>query len=423
MIRVSAILTLVVCATLTTLAQSYPTRFSAALAQRADVQQALTYIDQNFTQQVAEWIRITETPAPSGQEGKRAAYVSAELAKIGLKPTTDGIGNVVARRPGIGGGPTLVLAAHLDTVFPVGTDLTVRRMPDGTMHAPGVFDNSASVANMLQAARAMNVARIRTKGDVIFIGTAQEEVGLKGMYYWLEHNKGVADMLVALDSGLGPVNYGALGIYWSRMKFTGTGAHTNDSRGRPNPARAAAQCITDIYTVPLPDPRAPVSAVYNVGGLMTGGNVVNAIPGEVTFSVDLRTVDPKLLQTLDAAILEKCEGAARAHQVGFTREWIQRSEAGGRPEDLTERRRHPLVQTSVDIMRHLGVSLPVGLEAIASGSTDANAGVVQGIPSIAVGRSRGADQHTLREWSDVETARIGTKQIVLLAAALAEMAE
>jgi acetylornithine deacetylase/succinyl-diaminopimelate desuccinylase-like protein len=301
----------------------------------------------------------------------------------------------------------------------VGTDLTVRRQADGTMHAPGVFDNTASVVNMLQAARAMHAANIRTRGDVIFVATVQEEIGLKGMYYWLEHNKGVADMLVALDAGLGPVNYGALGIYWSRMKFTGAGAHTNNSRGMPNPARAAAECITDIYTIPLPAPDAPVSAVYNVGGLMSGGHVVNAIPQEVTFSVDLRTVDPELLKELDAAIVAKCGAAARTHKVGFVREFIQRSEAGGRPEHLEDRRNHPLVQTAVDVLKHLGVALPAGREAVATGSTDANAGVVSGIPSIAVGRSRGGDQHTLQEWTDVESARIGAKQVILLSAALA----
>jgi acetylornithine deacetylase/succinyl-diaminopimelate desuccinylase-like protein len=267
----------------------------------------------------------------------------------------------------------------------------------------------------------MDAAKLRTRGDLVFVATVQEEVGLKGMYHWMEQNKGVADMVVALDSGLGPVNYGALGIYWSRMKFTAPGAHTNNSRGQPNPARAAAQCVTDIYTVPLPPADATVSAVYNVGGLMTAGNVVNAIPPEVTFSVDLRTVDADLLQSLDAAIVAKCQAAAASHKVGFTREWIQRSEAGGRPEQLTDRRAHPLVQTAIDVLRYLGVELPKGREAVASGSTDANVGVVQGIPSIAVGRARGGDQHTLQEWSDIESAKIGTKQIILLASALAEL--
>ncbi len=116
-----------------------------------------------------------------------------------------------------------------------------------------------------------------------FIGTVQEELGLKGMIHWLDENPGVADMLVGMDGGLGPVSYGALGIYWSEMHFHGEGAHTLSSRGKPHPARAAADCITGIYEIPLPPP-GPASAVYNVGKIQ-GGLVVNAIPQDVRLTV------------------------------------------------------------------------------------------------------------------------------------------
>ncbi len=401
-------------------APSYPTKFSAALAERPDVKQALSFIDQHFDRQVTEWIAVTEIPAPSTREEKRAAYVKAELEKLGLAVTIDGIGNVMARRKGTGGGPTVVFAAHMDTVHPLETNVKVTRKPDDTLHAPGVFDNSASVVNLLQAARALDHAKVRTRGDVVLLFTTQEELGLKGMYYWLDKNPKAADILIAVDGGLGPVAYGALGIYWSKMKFTAEGSHTNTSRDKPNPARAAAKCITDIYTIPLPAPDAVVSAIYNVGGMMTAGNVVNAIPQEVTFTVDLRTIDPGLLESLDGQIVAKCKAAGAAYKVGFEREFIQRSEAGGRPEQLASRRAHPVVQTAIDVLRHLGTNLPAGREAIPTGSTDANAGVVRGIPSIAIGRSRGGDQHTLQEWSDVPSARVGTKQLILLAVALAE---
>lgn len=400
-------------------AQTYPSRFSPALPERDDVKRAIAYIDAHFGQQVEEWIHITEIPAPSGQETERAAYVKAEFEKAGLQPAIDPSGNVVARRKGSGGGPTLVFAAHMDTVFPRSTNIRVTRKP-GTLHAPGVGDNSASVANLLQAVRAIQAANLRTRGDIIFLATVQEEVGLMGMYAWLERNKGAAHLLVALDGGLGPVRYGALGIYWSRMKFTAPGAHTNWSRGVPNPVRAAAQCITDIYTIPLPPPGAPVQAVYNAGGMITAGDVVNAVPREVTFTVDLRTVDKELLGSLDDAIVSKCEQAARTQRVAFAREWIQRSEAGGRPEQLESRRRHPIVQTAVDVLRYLKFDLPAGREADPSGSTDANAGVVAGIPSISIGRALGEGQHTLGEWANIDSARIGTKQIILLAAALTD---
>lgn len=396
----------------------YPSKFTPALAERPDVRQALTFVDERFDGQVAEWIAITEIPGQSTHEAKRAAYVKAELEKLGLPVEVDALGNVTARRKGTGGGPTVVFAAHMDTVHPMTTNVKVTRKPDNTLHAPGIFDNSASVANMLQMARAMDSAKIQTRGDVVLVFTVQEELGLKGMYHWLDQHPTGVDMLVAVDGGLGPINYGALGIYWSRMKFTGEGAHTNLSRGRPNPVRAAAQCITDIYTIPLPDLNAPVNAVYNVGGMMSAGSIVNAIPQEVTFTVDLRTIDPELLGSLDHQIEAKCQAAAKAHHVKFEREYIQRSEAGGRPDQLADRRAHPLVQTAIDVLKHLGVELPAGREAVPTGSTDANAGVVRKIPSISIGRSRGGDQHTLQEWADIPSARTGTKQLILLAVAL-----
>lgn len=155
---------------------------------------------------------------------------------------------------------------------------------------------------------------------------------------------------------------------------------------------------------------------------MTAGDVVNAIPREVTFTVDLRTVDPGLLKSLDSQIVGQCEAAAAAHKVTFEREYIQKSEAGGQPDQLVDRRVHPIVQTAINVLAFLGVELPPGREAIPSGSTDANVGVVRGIPSISVGRARGGEQHTLLEWADADSARVGTKQIVLLAVALAEPA-
>lgn len=393
-------------------------RFTPALATRPAVRDALAHVAEHFPAQVEEWIRLTGIPAPSGHEQRRAAYVRAELEALGLTVTGDSLGNVWTALAGTGGGPRTVFAAHLDTVHPLDTDLTVRRV-DSTLHAPGVFDNTASVANLLALARAWRATGIRTRGDIVLLWTVQEELGLVGMKYWLDRNQ--TDLLVAVDGELGPVRYGALGIYWSRMVFRAPGSHTNTSRDQPHPARAAARCILDVYDIPLPPPDAPVGAVYNVG-IIRGGRVVNAIPEEVSFTVDLRTVDPALLERLDATIMATCEAAAAAHEVRFVREWIQQSPAGGTPAQLAPRRDHYLVHTAVDVLVHLGWPFS-GPSALPTGSTDANVGVVRGLPAISVGRARGGDQHTLREWSDVPTARLATEQLVLLAAALAGLDE
>ncbi len=398
------------------LAQSQGARstWTAEVPKQPDVARALTWLEQNFPRQVEEWTRFAEIQGKSEHEQERGRYVRAEMEREGLSVTLDSIGNVIGRRKGSGGGPSVVFAAHLDIVHPLGTDLRVRRTGD-TLHAPGIFDNSASVANMLAVIRALNAAKIATKGDLIFIGTAQEELGLRGMDYWLEHNP-KPGLLIAMDGGLGPINYGALGIYWTKYFFRGEGSHTNTSAGKPHPARAVAAAIQGIYEIPIPEGRG--GAVYNVGQVH-GGSIFNAIPQDVWFSVDLRSVNPTLLDSLDSEIDRRARQAAEREKVTFAKEIVQKNGAGGTEEMLRERRAHPLVQTAVDIQSWLGIRTG-SRAAAATGSTDANEGVIRGIPSIAIGRSYGGDQHTLREWAHWPSALLGAKLTLLLAVTMGE---
>jgi tripeptide aminopeptidase len=244
----------------------------------------------------------------------------------------------------------------------------------------------------------------------VFIGTTQEEIGLRGMDYWLEHNP-KPDVLVAMDGGLGPINYGALGIYWTKYYFRGEGSHTNTSTGRPHPAKAAAAAITSIYQIQVPPNRG--GAVFNVGQVH-GGVIFNGIPQEVWFSMDLRSVNPTLLDSLDREIERRARQAAEQEKVEFAVVVEQKNGAGGTEEMLRDRRAHPLVQTAVDIQRWLGVRTGER-DAIASGSTDANEGVIRGIPSISIGRSYGGNQHTLTEWAHWPSALLGSKLTLLLA--------
>lgn len=392
----------------------YPTKFSPALAQQPAVRDALKWLETDFPHHVEEWIRITEIPAKSTHEQARAAYVRQQLEALGLTVTIDSIGNVSARRPGVGGGETVAFAAHMDTVHPLDTDVTVKRDGD-ILRAPGIFDNSASVANMLAIARAMKAADVRTKGDVIFIATVQEELGLYGMDYWLRTNPGAADILVALDGGLPNVSYGALGIYWSRYHFTGPGSHTNSSMGKPHPARALADAIRSIYEIRIPEGQG--GAVYNVG-MLEGGKIFNAIPQEVSFTMDLRSVNPTLLDSLDHEIDRRVAAAAAENRVEWSKETVTHNEAGGTEAMLTDRRAHPLVQTALDAHAFMGIRS----RAIPSGSTDANMGVTRGIPSISIGRTNGGDQHTLTEWAEIDGALPASKIAMLIAIAMAGLA-
>jgi acetylornithine deacetylase/succinyl-diaminopimelate desuccinylase-like protein len=304
----------------------------------------------------------------------------------------------------------IVFAPHMDTVHPLDTDVTVK-VDGGTLRAPGVFDNSASVADLLAMVRALNRANVRTRGDLVLVATVQEELGLRGMDWWLAHNPR-PDMLVAVDGGLGPVSYGALGIYWTRYRFTGEGSHTNTSAGRPHPARALADAVRSIYELRVPAGRG--GAVFNVG-MVGGGKIFNAVPEEAWFTVDLRSVNPALLDSLDGEITRRVEAAAREHRVQWSREPVQRLTAAGTEEMLRGRRAHPIVQTALDVHRFLGIES----RAEASGSTDSNVAVTRGIPAIAVGRGRGGDQHTLSEWADRDSALPATRMLLLLAVSLA----
>lgn len=398
-------------------AQSYPTSWDPALMQRADIKSAMAMLEARFPQQVDEWIRLTSIPGKSRLEQQRGAYVKKVFEKEGLKVSVDSMGNVTGVRKGTGGGPTIVIAAHTDIVFPVETNTTVRRSGD-TLFAPGVGDNTASVANMLSTLRVMNATRFTSKGDIIFIGTVQEELGLKGMDYWLKHNP-QPDLLIVPDGQYGSVAYGALGIYWTKYVFTHPGAHTLSSRGIPTPVKAVAEVIDRLYQLQFA--ALPNGAVMNIGQIH-GGNIFNAVPQELYFTVDLRSSDPMLLDSLDQAITRITREVADRQKVGLRVEVEQKSGAGGTEKQLEGARAHPLVQTAVDINRALEMSagMPGATEAVATGATDANPGVVRKIPSIAIGGSRASGAHQLTEYALASSALPSTKLLYLLTATFAD---
>jgi acetylornithine deacetylase/succinyl-diaminopimelate desuccinylase-like protein len=395
----------------------YPTSWDARLMERPDIKSAMALIEKNFPQQVEEWVKITEMPGKSGQEQLRGAYVKSVFEQEGLKATVDSIGNVTAVRKGTGGGPTIVIMAHIDVVFPNETPKKVRRVGD-TLYAPGVGDNTASVGNMLATLRTMNATRFTSKGDIIFVATTQEELGLKGADYWLRNNPR-PDLLIVPDGSYGSVAYGALGIYWTKYVFTSPGAHTLASRGRPTPVRAVAAAIDRLYKLEFP--ALPDGAVMNIGQIH-GGNIFNAVPQELYFTVDLRSSDPVLLDSLDRTITRVTQQVADEYKVGLRVEIDQKNQAGGTEKQLAGARAHPLVQTAVDINRALGMSagMPGAMEAVATGATDANPGVVRKIPAIAIGGSKANGAHQLTEYAIASSALPSTKLLYLLTATFAD---
>lgn len=397
--------------------EQYPSSWNAALAERADVKSAMAMLEKNYPLQLDEWIKLTEMPSKSGKEQVRSAYIKAIFEKEKLRVSVDSIGNVTGVRKGTGGGPTIVIMAHMDVVFSNETPKKVRRSGD-TLFAPGVGDNTASVANMLATIRTMNATHYTHKGDIVFVATVQEEVGLKGAAYWLAHNPR-PDLLIAPDGAYGSVSYGALGIYWTKYVFTSPGGHTLASRGRPTPVRALAEAVDRLYQLqfaPLPD-----GAVMNIGQVH-GGEIFNSIPQELYFTIDLRSSDPVLIDSLDKLITKTTQEVADKHKIGLRVEVDQKNQAGGTAAQLAPARAHPLVQTAVDINRFLGMSagMPGAQEAVPTGATDANPGVVRKIPSIAIGGSRSSNGHQLTEYALAPSALPSTKLLYLLTATFAD---
>ena len=324
--------------------------FQPSLVEKPEVKKALASVDERSTAIVDEWIRIVEIPAPSTKEQARAKYIRAEMEKLGLTDIrTDDIFNVSGVRKGTGGGPTVVFAAHTDTVFPEGTDLKVKREGD-VIRAPGVGDDTSNLMAVLEMFRALNRGGVKTKGDLIFLASVQEELGLLGAKHWLETSGYKPDMFVAADVSSAEVWYGALRINQFKFFYTSPGAHTMESRGAPSPAKAVAKAITALYEIPLPPLAAGLDSfklpVINVG-MLGGGTVVNAVPREAWFTVDLRSLDSATQDKLETAVVSTARKVGRAGRRRLPdgdRKWASTIR---RPGHRRSGWNQPLVQTAL----------------------------------------------------------------------------
>ena len=393
--------------------------FSPAQLKRPEMRKAMESLNEPAI--VDEWIRLTQIPSPSGKEQPRAEYVRAELEKLGLTDIrTDEMFNVSGVRKGTGGGPTVAFAAHLDTVFPATADVTVKR--DGnTLRAPGIGDDTANVVAMLEAFRAFNRAGLKTKGDLIFVATTQEEVGLKGAKYWLTHSGYKPDMFVALDVSSDEIWYGALRIDLLKFFFTAPSLHTLHSRGAPSPAKAAAHAIASVYDIELPPLAESVGEarlpVINVG-MLGGGTVANAIPAETWFTVDLRSTDTPTHDRLRAAVIDTARRAAEQEHVVFRVEHTLVTEDYSKASPQKQRFDHSLVQTATAVANQFRKAGTPSVVPLDLGSTDANIAISLGIPAIAAGTTLNSNPHQLEEHADATSIVPGIRQLITLAMAL-----
>jgi acetylornithine deacetylase/succinyl-diaminopimelate desuccinylase-like protein len=371
----------------------------------------------NEAQAIEEQIRFCEVPAPSFKETARGEVLKETFRQLGLQNVrVDKAGNVLGDRPGAAPRPQLVIAAHLDTVFPEGTDVKVKR--EGTvLHGPGIGDDCRGLAVLVSVVRALRQANVRTPGSITFVADVGEEgLGdLRGMkQLFNETMKGQIDRFVSIDgTGLG-ITHVAVGSHRYRVTFKGPGGHSFGAFGLANPIDALGRAVAKIADFQVP--KQP-KTTFNVGRI-GGGTSVNSIPFEGWMEVDMRSSDPASLASVDASFHKSVDGAVTdentrwgtPRMITVTKDLVGDRPAGSTPEDAA------IVQTALAVNKALGFAASLG-----EGSTDSNIPMSMKIPAITIGGGgRGTGAHALDEAYDTTDSWMGTQRAVLLTIALAQ---
>lgn len=382
----------------------------------ANIKGALQAIRTGEARTIEDQIRLCQVEAPPFNEGKRAELYAQMFREAGLQNVRiDREGNVLGERPGRQRTPHVVFSAHLDTVFPEGTNVTVKR--DGAvLRGPGIGDDCRGLAVVLAVVRAMNQARVETPGTITFVGTVGEEgLGdLRGVkFLFKEGLKGQIDRFVSVDgTGLG-VTHVAVGSLRYRVTFKGPGGHSFGAFGLVNPIHALGRAMATIGDFEVPtEPKT----TFNVGRI-GGGTSVNAIPYEAWAEVDMRSSDSASLQSIDAKFHKAIDDALRDENVRWGRRdlTVEKQVVGNRPAGRTAADA-PIVVSAQSVTKALGFSGRIG-----EGSTDSNIPMSLGIPAVTIGGGgRGTGAHALDEAFDTTDSWQGTQRAFLFAIALAQ---
>ena len=370
----------------------------------ANFKSATTFFEGDHDRFVRELITLTEIPAPPFKEKARATAYLEMLRGLGLSDVEmDAEGNVMGIRRGTGNAanrPVLAVLAHVDTVFPEGTDVEVKR--DGTtLMAPGVGDDTHGLALILSIIRAMEAAKYQTPTDILFVGNVGEEGegDLRGVKFLLQKGK-YKDRIksfIAIDGDSQErVVTGALGSKRFRVTFKGPGGHSYGAFGLVSPAFAMGDAIAKFSRVTVP---AKPKTTLNIG-VVGGGTSVNSIPTEMFMDVDMRSESPGELNTLVASfqsiIREAVDEENRVRSTAEGRIHAEVKLIGDRPSGETPIS-SSLVQTTTAAVKAFGLMPTYGIS-----STDSNIPISLGIPAVTIGRGAGERAHSLDERVDVE---------------------
>jgi len=386
---------------------------------------ARAHIERSDEATLGRQAALSAIPAPTGAEGARGARVAEMLDEAGLENVTiDDVGNVRGWYRNVAGTQhaaplpdgSVVLSAHLDTVFGPELDVSVaRRGP--RLEGPGIADNARGLAALVAIGGALVRARVETRRPVLFAATVGEEGSgdLRGVRHLLE-NPARPHAFIALDgAGIERIVHRALGCRRYHIAFHGPGGHSWAAFGVANPANAVGRAVALLADPPAHRAPRTTCAVVRLGG----GTSLNSIPQTAWFEVDLRSEDPRALEKLDRAvqaILTQALDEENRHRVpGTVPLTIDVRRVGDRPSGLTPRA-HPLVQAAVAATRAVGHD-----HQLACASTDANVPIALGVPAVALGAGgRAGDAHLPTEWYENDKGALGIVRALLVTAAMAE---
>ena len=380
-----------------------------ALLARPEMKAAFANVERERDAILKEWIAITEINAPSGKEAERAAFVEGLLRGYkSVEVRRDSAGNVIATRKGTGGGPLVVIDAHLDTVFQEGLKIKAE-VREGRIYAPGIGDDTRNIEAMLAMIRALDAANVKTKGDLVFVFTVEEETSFRGVEEFVKENKSRIGHYIALDGGYEGFTYGGIGINWYKHHFIGPGGHTRSSTPPYSATLPAARAIERIYQLQLP---AGIPSNINIG--MTGGSeVVNAKASDAWFTVDLRSTSNEVIADLEKKIAAIVKEEAEREKMTVRTEAISSTPAA----QIAGHRNSQLVKTAEAAHYAMGFNPSIGI----TGSNNGNVALLAGLSAISTGAADCGNSHALTEWCDAETIFKGTQKVILLGVAMAQL--
>lgn len=383
---------------------------------------ALRIVEELEPRTMEDLVVLTEIPAPPFLEDGRAEEFARLLEEAGAREVhRDEEGNVIGVRPGVEGDRVVVVSAHLDTVFPEGTDVTVQFRGD-TLFAPGVGDDARGLAVLLTLLRVMDEAQLETRADLWFVGTVGEEgLGdLRGVKHLFRAGGPTIDAFISIDGdGDETVIHQALGSRRYRATVMGPGGHSWSDFGVANPAHALALALSrfdqEAAAFVADGPRTS----YNVGRV-GGGTSVNSVPFEAWAEVDMRSVDPERLLAIDELFVEVLTAALSDYNARGLDESVslELDRVGDRPSGEVDPS-VPLVQRSMAAVQHFG-----GEPEMRRSSTDANVPIALGIPAVTLARGgSGGGAHSLDEWWVNEDGHLGIQQVLLVLLAESGLAD